>query len=223
MKRALVLAEGDTEERFIKEVLREHFWPLRLDLAPTLLTTKRVKSGGSFRGGVTSFGKFENDANRLLSSSGGALVTTMLDYYRLPADFPGMSNRPEGSPLVRVKHVEAALRSHFDNRGNLLPYLSLHEFEALLFSSEVALPNTLTVPEKSAEFAAIRAGFATPEDINERPGCSPSNRIEEMFPAYRKKFHGPTTAKRIGLERLRAECPHFNEWMAALESFAASG
>src|SRR6266404_1562426 len=108
MKRALVLVEGLTEERFVKDLLREHFWHLQLDLAPTLLTTKRVKSGGSFRGGVTSFARFENDARRLLGTAGTALVTTMIDYYGLPEDFPGMGSRPPGQPLLRVAHVETA-------------------------------------------------------------------------------------------------------------------
>lgn len=220
MKRVLVLAEGETEERFIKDVLREHFWVLGLDLAPTLLTTKKVKSGASFRGGLTGFGKFENDARRLLGSSGGAIVTTMLDFYRLPEDFPGMSTRPAGGPLIRVRHVETAMAAHFGSPKNFLPYLSLHEFEALLFASDDALPSVLMVPAKTREFAAIRTGFITPEDINERPGHAPSNRIQALFPAYRKRLHGPMIARRIGLARLREDCPHFAHWITTLESCA---
>ena len=51
MKRALVLVEGYTEERFVKDVLQEHFWTLNLSLTPTLLVTKTVKDGADFRGG----------------------------------------------------------------------------------------------------------------------------------------------------------------------------
>jgi hypothetical protein len=220
MKRALVLVEGATEERFVKDLLRPHLWTLNLDIAPTLLVTKRVKRGGSFRGGVTGFGKFENDAKRLLASAGDALVTTMLDYYRLPADFPGMATRPLGTPIQRVGHVERAMQKHFGSPANFLTYLALHEFEALLFSSPEELPRAVTQPEKKSEFAAIRAEFPTPEDINERPGKSPSKRIERLFPAYRKAIHGPSTVARIGLERIRVECPHFAEWLNKLESYA---
>lgn len=182
-----------------------------------------MNSGGSFRGGVTSIGKFENDAKRLLATTGAALVTTMLDYYRLPTDFPCMATRPEGSPLVRVRHVEAALWRHFGGQRDFLPYLALHEFEALLFSSIDELPKTLVAPAKAEGFAAIRKGFVTPEDINERPGHGPSDRILALFPGYRKRLHGPATARRIGLDKLRSECTHFNDWLAALEAFAASG
>ena len=59
MRRTLILVEGQTEERFVKDVLREHFWSLNLDLAPTILVTKQVKDGPNFKGGVTSFRSFE--------------------------------------------------------------------------------------------------------------------------------------------------------------------
>ena len=196
-KRVLILVEGQTEERFVKDVLAPHFFDRQLFFFPTILVTKRVKDGPNFKGGVTNFAKFQNDAQRLLNGSGDALVTMLLDYYRLPTDFPGMESRPmNGTALQRVTHVEMAIAQHFGSLPNLLPFLVLHEFEA------------------------IRASVATPEEINERPEHAPSKRIEAMFPAYKKTLHGPTTAGRIGLERIRAECPHFNNWMNSLESFA---
>ncbi len=54
MKRALILVEGQTEERFVKQVLRDHLLSLNLSITPTLLTTKVVKNGPNFKGGVTS-------------------------------------------------------------------------------------------------------------------------------------------------------------------------
>ena len=222
-KRVLILVEGQTEERFVKDVLAPHFFGRQLFFFPTILVTKRVKDGSNFKGGVTNFAKFQNDARRLLDSSGDALVTTLLDYYRLPAGFTGMESRPvHGTALQRVTHVEASIAQHFDSLPNFLPFLVLHEFEAWLFSSAEALPRALNESRKQPEFAAIRASVATPEEINERPEFAPSKRIEKMFPAYKKTLHGPMTAQRIGLEIIRAECPHFNDWMNRLETFAIS-
>ena len=219
-KRVLILVEGQTEERFVKDVLGPHFYSRQLFFFPTILVTKRVKDGPNFKGGVTNFAKFQNDARRLLNSAGDALVTTLLDYYRLPTNFPGMESRPvHGTALQRVTHVEAAIVQHFDSLPNFLPFLVLHEFEALLFSSVEELPRALYESRKQPEFAAIRASVVTPEEINERPEYAPSKRIEAMFPAYKKTLHGPTTAARIGLERIREECPHFNNWMNKLEAF----
>jgi hypothetical protein len=222
-KRVLILVEGQTEERFVKDVLGPHFYARQLFFFPTILVTKRVKDGPNFKGGITSFAKFQNDARRLLNSAGDALVTTLLDYYRLPIDFPGMESRPlRGTALQRVTHVETNIASHFGSLPNFLPFLVLHEFEALLFSSAEELPRIVYESRKQSEFAAIRAGVATPEEINERPELAPSKRIKAMFPAYKKTLHGPTTAARIGLPQIRAECPHFHDWLKRLEAFAMS-
>jgi hypothetical protein len=222
-KRVLILVEGQTEERFVKDILGPAFWPMNLFLTATILVTKRVKDGSNFKGGVTNFAKFQNDTQRLLNSAGDALVTTMLDYYRLPSDFPGMDSRPaNGTPSQRVAHVETSIAQHFNSPPNFVPFLVLHEFEAWLFSSPIELPRVMTEPRKQPEFAAIRASVTTPEEINERPQFAPSKRIETLFPAYKKTLHGPTTVGRIGLEQIRAECPHFHGWMLKLETFAAS-
>jgi len=222
-KRVLILVEGQTEERFVKDVLSPAFFERGLFFGVTILVTKRVKDGPNFKGGVTNFAKFKNDVQRLLNSAGGALVTTMVDYYGLPLDFPGMNSRPpQGTPIERVTHVQEAIAKDFEILPNFVPFLVLHEFEALLFSSLTELPRALiSETSKQGEFAAIRAGVATPEGINERPEFAPSKRIANLFPAYKKTLHGPTTAARIGLDQIRKECPHFNGWMNKLEAFAA--
>ena len=107
MKRVLVLVEGQTEERFVKDVLCPHLWARGVDATPKVATTKHVKRGPDFKGGITDYQKVENDLRRLLGDSDAVSVTTFIDYYGLPADFPGMSNRPTGSPLERARHVEA--------------------------------------------------------------------------------------------------------------------
>jgi hypothetical protein len=155
-----------------------------------------------------------------LGGAGGAVVTTMLDYNGLPDDFPGMNTRPNAGSIDRVVHVEQALREYFGERRDFLPYLSLHEFEALLFSSPDELPQAMIERHKAIQFAAIRKSCLTPEDIDET--YWPSHRILGLFHQYRKALHGPLVATRIGLVRLRSECPHFAEWIGKLERYARS-
>jgi hypothetical protein len=220
MKTVLVLVEGQTEERFVKDVLAPEFYALEFFFDPRLLITKRVKHGASFKGGVTTYGKFRNDAVRLLGEAQGRIVTTVIDYYGLPSDFPGMSTRPNSTPLERVLHVEKQIHADLGAPPNFLPFLALHEFEAWLFSSRDELPNTLTQPQKRLDFAAIRDSFDDPEQINENPQTAPSKRIAQLFPGYRKVLHGPVAAKRIGMAAIRAECPHFDAWYRELERLA---
>ena len=220
-KRVLVLVEGQTEERFVKDVLQPAYSGRGIYFFPTLLVTKRVKNGPNFKGGITNFAKFKNDVNRLLNSAGDALVTTMLDYYALPKDFPGMSTRPVSTAMERVRHVEDEIAVDFGRPLNFVPFLALHEFEAWLFSSPIELPKVMTERTKESAFTSIIREFSSPEEINEKPESAPSKRIKALFPAYRKTLHGPLTAQRIGLEHIRASCRHFDDWLMKLEHYAA--
>jgi hypothetical protein len=222
-KRILILVEGQTEERFVEDVLAPNFYRFDTFFDPRLLITKVVKRGASFKGGVTTYAKYKNDVRRLLTeATRGELVTTLIDYYGLPTDFPGMATRPERSPRDRVRYVENSIFADCGSPRNFRPFLALHEFEAWLFSSSEELPRTMTQPGKRAAIAAIRDAFETPEDINEHPATAPSKRITQVFPAYKKPLHGPIVAARIGIGTIRGECAHFDGWVRDLEAFAAS-
>jgi hypothetical protein len=60
--------------------------------------------------------------------------------------------------------------------------------------------------------------FESPEEINhERP---PSIRLTEIFPDYDKVFLGSLITLDIGLDAIRAACPHFNDWLEQIEALA---
>ena len=217
MKRVLILAEGQTEERFIKDVLNPHLWEIEIDLRPTIAATKRVKSGPDFKGGITNYQKVENDLKRLLGDSDAAAVTTFIDYYSLPEDFPGMATRPPGSPAQRTTHVEMEWQDHIGD-DRFQPYLMTHEFEALLFSKPDEISSALNSPGSQQRLEEVRASFSTPEEINDSPITAPSKRIVSILPGYRKVLHGTMVARRIGLPLIREECTHFSDWLDWLES-----
>lgn len=93
MKRVLILVEGYTEEGLVNAVLRPHLERYGIWLTPTILTTKRNKSGPNSKGGVTSYQHAKNDVTRLLMDTDAALVTTLIDFYALPRDFPGWGDK----------------------------------------------------------------------------------------------------------------------------------
>jgi hypothetical protein len=72
MKKIIILVEGQTEETFVRDVLDPHLHAFEKVLVPTLLVTKRVKSGPNFKGGVMSWVKVENDLRRLLRDKSAA-------------------------------------------------------------------------------------------------------------------------------------------------------
>ena len=66
----------------------------------------------------------------------------------------------------------------------------------------------------------IRDRFSSPEEIDDSPERAPSKRIERLDSSYRKRYDGMLLAHKIGLDVMRAECPHFNEWIRRLETLA---
>jgi hypothetical protein len=213
----LILVEGQTEERFVKDVLQPHLSPLGIYPIPTIVATKRVKHGRNFKGGVSSFGKVEHDLRRLLSDSDAALVTTMLDYYGLPSDFPGLDCLTGRTGIERAMKLEAALEVHFNNRSRFKAYFMVHELESMLYSDITILPHVMNEVGMTSRFEADRNCYSTPEEINDGAETHPCQRIMNLFPAYRKLVHGPLALKRIGIDSIRKECHHFDDWLVRLE------
>lgn len=221
MKRGLVLVEGQTEERFVDECIAPHLLPARLALIPTVVKTKRVVGGAAHKGGVLHYGQVRRDLDLLLHDSGAAVITTLIDYYRLPNDFPGMADRPSGSPQKRVSHVEVAWSRVVGDR-RFVPHLVLHEFEAWVYADPTRLEPWIfdDDPTVVTEIAKVAAAHASPEDIDEGFETAPSKRLIRVFAAYQKTLHGPLAVSAVGLERVRTACAHFDRWLGRLEAIA---
>ena len=222
MRKVLILVEGQTEERFVKDVLQPHLWGIGVHPEPKIATTKRVKHGIHFKGGITDFKKVEGDLRRLLGDTDAALITTMIDYYGLPDDFPGKQGLSGRTSHERAKELEVALDLHFNAGPRFAAYLMIHEFEAFLFCRPAVLAEVMNAPSSHQQLQAIRNGFPSPEDINDNPITAPSARVLNVFPGYRKRLHGPLTTSRIGLDAMRQQCTHFNQWVSRLEKLGKS-
>ena len=219
MKRVLVYVEGQTEETFVRDVLSPYLWQrCEVLLIPTLARTKRTKSGRTFKGGIVSYHRqVRKDILKLLGDSDAVLVTTMLDYYGLPDDFPGGDTLPDGFPYDRVRHLEEAFKKDIGYR-HFLPFLVLHEFEALVLVEPEKLG--MVLPQYKDKVQVLKKDIASlpPEEINEGSNTHPAARIRRYFPGYQKRLHGPRLVRDIGLSRIRKRCPHFDEWLGQLET-----
>lgn len=218
MKRVLILVEGQTEERFVNRVLGPYLMARGIAAVPTIVVTKRAKGGQQFKGGVVGYQQVRGDLRRLLGDSTVSVVTTMLDYYGLPHDFPGRNTLTSEirTPEERARHIEAELARDLADR-RLVPYVSLHEFEALLFSEPAEFDGQFPGSRGGRLVADIRNSYRSPEEIDEGRETHPAARLHKLFPDYHKVTVGPILAERIGLEKMRAQCPHFHAWVAVLE------
>lgn len=218
MSRIIILAEGQTEETFIRDVIEPHLLNFNVYLHCTILKTKRMRDAPDHTGGVTSYQRFKNDITRLLRDGNIVAVTTFLDFYGLPGDFPGRDSLPPGSCFDRVTFVEEQISKDINNH-KFIPFLALHEFEALLFVAPEIIVEALPQRNALTHLTNIKQSFDSPEEINDNPLTAPSKRLIEIYgDSYQKTLHGPLIAHDIGLNRIRRECPHFNEWLTKLEN-----
>jgi hypothetical protein len=216
MNQVMISVEGQTEETFVREVLTEHLWNFDVNATPVLLTTKIVKQGNSFRGGITTYGKVRNDLRRMFQNTNAVAFTTMYDLYKLPNDFPGYSTTPAGSCFDKAAYLEAEFQREI-NHPRFRPYFQVHEFEALLFVNPVVTARMFPETNKLRELQEIKNRFNSPEEINNGVTTAPSKRILQLYPNYDKPLYGSLVAIGVGLENIRVECPHFNEWITWLE------
>jgi hypothetical protein len=91
----------------------------------------------------------------------------------------------------------------------------------LLFSDCDALSRGIERPDLKPKFESVRQQFATPEEINDSPETAPSKRMEAIVYGYEKPLLGILAVLEIGLDRIRAECPHFDGWLSRLESLVS--
>ena len=152
----------------------------------------------------------------------------MVDYYGLPRAWPG---REEASALPypeNVERVERALLEDVEqamgqafNPSRFIPFVMIHEFEALLFSNCARFAEAINREDLTPHLQDIRDCFPNPEQIDDSPDTAPSKRIVDLIPGYQKPLMGVLAAQAIGVDAMRAECPHFDSWLEQLEAAAA--
>jgi hypothetical protein len=219
-----IIVEGQTEIEFVRDILREALSYQKIYLAARAVETSRDRRANKiYRGGLFSYAKTKNDITGWLKQEKSAFVTTMFDLYGLPNDFPGYQESLSfNEPYKKVERIEQALALDI-NHPNFIPYIQLHEFEALLFSDISALCMVCNLNKTTkTDLQTIRNSFVTPEHINDSSETAPSKRILKAHPSYEKINDGVQATKMIGLEKLRQECLHFHQWLEKLEALASS-
>lgn len=232
MTRIHIVCEGWTEQTFINSLMVEPFANRGIYLFP-----QRIGRQGK-KGGDVRFDRLYADVRNLLKGDSTAYCTTLIDFYQLPANFPGKKESAEKNSIAdKAQSVnEAMMNALADDRylgGNLIkrfiPYVQMHEFEGLLFSDPSLLASAVApkcnddkIKQKLPEtFHEIRSKFSSPEEINDNISTAPSKRILNYVPRYKKVADGANAAKAIGLATIRRECQLFNAWLEKLEALGS--
>lgn len=224
--RLLVHVEGQTEETFVNEVLRDYLLGCGADsVSARIVGNARLRQR---RGGIRSWPSVKRDIINHLREDRGCVATTMVDFYGLPRHGEGAwPGRDQAAGTVQQKadcvqnrildSVVREMGASF-NPDRFVPFVMMHEFEGLLFSDCRRMGDGIGRPDLTARFQKIRDAFKNPEEINDSPTSAPSKRLESLFPGYEKPVHGSLAIIEIGLGPIRETCPHFNKWLTRIES-----
>lgn len=220
MIRILVVCEGQTEERFIKDIFAPYFDHQKFDIKPLMIPTSKTGKGGAL-----SYQRVKEFICKKLKEDKSACLTTMFDYYALDKNFyrlsKNISDIYKKVSFLENEFYKDILSTVATARDKFIPYFQIHEFESLLFSdvdkiilgdpswndSHKKLLNQLKDEMKS--------NFSNnPELINNSLQTSPSHRLEAIFisPKYKKVLHGNKIAKEIGMLKILNSCRHFKDW-----------
>ena len=220
-----ILCEGQTEERFVKSVLKKHLRAIGLVVKCRLLRAK---------GGMIGYEQVKRDLACWVKENSWRkgerhYYTTMFDFYALPKDFPGYTSADQKQdPYLQVETLENAFAQDLCI-PNFIPYIQLHEFEALLFCGIESICEIYPRNRKSIcslENVLSKEYQGNPELIDSGASTAPSKRIVAAVEAERRyRYNKPLSAEQVtaktGIVKLKRMCRHFREWLERIESIVS--
>lgn len=223
-----LVAEGQTEQTFVREVLAPEFAVSNIYLYPSLIG-KPGHKGGDIR-----FERAKDDIGKFLKQNRNTYITTMFDFYGIDDRWPGRTeinqriqrgtrlSSNEKASILENATKERIIKEFpdFDPETRFIPYIEMHEFEALLFSEPRILAETIEINE--SEINEILEDFDNPEEINDDSVTAPSKRLESLRSDYRKVAMGKSISESIGIPTIRKKCPNFNNWLTTLENLTGN-
>jgi len=217
MKRVIIICEGETEKEFCNTILRPYFASKDIYIQAPLI--KRSI------GGIVNWTELYKQIIRHLKYDSKAFVSTFIDYYGLNGShhFPNWSEAEKvPDKNERMEILEKGMKESLgDSLGyRFLPYIQLHEFEGLLFNEIGIFYDQIPANELIGrdELEQIFDEYDNPEMINKNKETSPSHRLERIILGYNKVVYGNILAEAIGLEKIKAKSPRFNNWLTRIEN-----
>lgn len=206
MKRLIIVCEGETEQEFCKDVLQDYFLEKDIQIAyPTIKKT---------HGGIVGWDTLKKQIENHLKQEKNAYVTTFIDFYALPSDYPNYSR-------TNIDAMEQGMKADIDSSlsHRFVPYIQRHEFECFIFCSMDVMRRNFKPEEANfAELENIASTFAANvEDINNSRDTAPSKRLLKNIKGYNKVVYGACIAQEIGLNKIREKCPRFDAWINELK------
>ena len=140
------VVEGQTEKIFFDRILTPY------------LATKNIFSNATIinkpgqKGGDVKFSRAKKDIRSFLRQNNNTYVTTFVDFYGIK-EWPGKNVPDNLTSEQKADYINGETKSEIVaicndlkiNSNRFIPYIAMHEFEAMLFSDPQVLANKLAV------------------------------------------------------------------------------
>ena len=214
-----VVVEGQTEQKFISEILAPYLAHKGIFMTP-IIASKKGQKGGDIK-----FQRVKKDIGNFLAQRNVDIVSTFVDFYGIK-EWPGKDSILQHSTPGQIAATmntaaKTEICQEYDRLNptqRFIPFIAVHEFETLLFSDTKALADGLGIDKETID--ATVNEFPSLEHINNSKETAPSKRLEKWHPQYGKTTTGIAIAKTIPVDTMRAKCPLFNQWLSAIEAVA---
>jgi hypothetical protein len=232
-KTVFCIVEGQTENAVLKKLVAPHLGARGIDFHLPIVRVGRGRGGVRFLNANTLY----DQIRVFLRDHRQPFVTTFFDYYAFPAgeskgwefvakskaDVSFRGGEAVAEMIEKEIHSRALDGMDLPNvESRLIPYVQLHELEALFFAEPNKMALIFGSPWLAKGFTEAVATCGGCENINDTPQKAPSKRIQAAFPGYIKGrsdlAHGPRIAEKLDLAAVRGKCPRFNEWLTKLET-----
>ncbi|MDY0288312.1 MAG: DUF4276 family protein [Sphaerochaeta sp.] len=219
----IAIVEGKTEQVFIEKILAPYLGYKNIGIRAT-----QVSKPGE-KGGDVRFSRVKKDLMRHIKQRPDTYITTFIDYYGI-SEWPGLDLVSQKSlPTQIAKTINEATKAQvvslFSNQNvamRFIPFIAVHEFEALLFSDTRILADQLGIRESLVKEVILECG--SPEAINNSPLTAPSKRLDAWSTQgkFLKTTMGISIAEEIGIDKIRSKCPLFDNWLTIFEEIQST-
>ncbi len=218
-----IVVEGQTEQTCVRDVLAPQIAHNGIYLHPTLI------GNPGHKGGDIRFDRAKIDICNFLKQRNDTYISTMFDYFRIDSKWPGkaevhrqIQNGTTLTAIDKAEILETATRNEIvkifsgcNSENRFIPYIEMHEFEALLFSDVDILAEKTEIDV--SHIRGIINEYNNPEEINDDPVKAPSKQLRALKNGYRKVAMGKSVSAAIGIQAIRKQCLHFDNWLTKLE------
>jgi len=217
MRAIYFVVEGQTEQEFVHTSIRPYLFEKGITDVRGIL----IETSPGHKGGFVNYAHLKKLLIRLLKEETDILVSTFVDFYRIPNDIPNyyhcMSKSLVDDKITCLNQSIWSDINSVTDASRLEVYIQKHEFEALLFAENTGFEYSYdeNIYNKTAE---IISQFPNPEEINDNPLTAPSKRILQIMPSYDKVIDGNIIALEVGFDNILQKCPRFRVWLDTLET-----